>query len=124
MERPLLIKYLKFLAERADTLAKKEPVEDYDVIVLKRELCDFKTRARGISTGSPAIDQSIASLELRASEKDADGDNAGLAKLTMKLLFGRGLAWQELERKRQLRVKSALTDFRNEVCHIHFALEV
>lgn len=119
-----MIKYLKFLVERADTLAKKESVEDYDVAVLKRELVDFKTRMHGVSTGHSAIDQSIASLELRANEKDAAGESAGLMMLATKLIFGRGLAWQELERKRQLKVKSALTDFRNEVSHIHFALEL
>ncbi|MGC4071710.1 MAG: hypothetical protein QM760_04205 [Nibricoccus sp.] len=124
MEYPLMIKYLTFLVERADTLAKKEPVEDYDVAVLKRELGDFKARMKGVSTGHPAIDQSIASLELRASEKDADGESAGLMKLATMLLFHHGFAWRELERKRQLKVKSALTDFRNEVSHIHFALEI
>jgi hypothetical protein len=61
---------------------------------------------------------------LRVNEKDAEGDHAGLAKIAMKLLFGRGLAWEEYERKRQLKVKAAISDLRNEVSHIHFALEV
>jgi hypothetical protein len=124
MERSILVKYLIFLRERADAIAKKEPIEDYDVSVLKRELSDFKTRVRGVSTGSAALDQSITALEVQASERDASGDNAGIVRLAMKLLFGRGLAWQELERKRQLRVKTAIRNFRDQVSHIQFALEL
>jgi hypothetical protein len=51
MERELLIKYLKFLAERADALVRKDVVEDYDVAVLKRELRDFKARFGSTSAG-------------------------------------------------------------------------
>jgi hypothetical protein len=124
MDRPLLLRYLTFLADTSSTLLQKDLIEDYDVSSLKRELQRFKDGYRGGASGSVAIDQSIALLDLKADERDADGETMGMLKVATKALFGRGLAWKLYEEKRQARVRTALEVFRKEVSHIAFAIEI
>ena len=120
MERDLLLKYLRFLSERAEDLMRRDAIERYEIAVLQRELRDFKSRFSTSHAETSAISQTVMALELKVSENDVEGERTGV----LRLLFGRGLAWQELERKRQLTVKKKIEDFRNEVSHISFAIEV
>ena len=121
MERELLVKYLYYLADQANALVKKDEVEEEVVANLKRELNNFKVRLQNTSTGYPTIDQAIASLEVNA--KGAENDENWFW-LMIKLLFGRGVLWKAFTVKRQEKVKKSLTDFRNKVSHIQFALEM
>ena len=120
MERDLLLKYLKFLSERAEDLMRRDVIERYEIAVLQRELRDFKIRFNAVGVATSALSQTVMALELKVSENDLEGEKAGV----LRLLFGRGFAWQELERKRQLTVKKKIEDFRNEVSHVLFAIEV
>jgi hypothetical protein len=123
MDSKLLRDYLRFLHERSEALLAKEEIERFDIAALQRELRDFQARLEhGANPRSP-VAESAAALVLKATESDLDGDAAGALKMFFSLIVRR--YWiGEVSRRQQARVKRKIGDFRNEVSHLIFALDV
>ncbi len=123
MDRALVIKYLRFLRERAEDLLQTETLEGYDIALLQRELADFRRNSQTATLDMPAVAESIRALQLHVSDSDVGSEKASPLRIVAQVLSARIGVLRRVENKRQEQAKGRIKNFRDEVSHLLFAIE-
>lgn len=123
MNAESVIKYLKYLHEQAEQIAKQEVIEKYDVDGLRRDLEKLQTETVSSLNLNSKLRQAIRDLELNIREQYLQGSRKSYWSLLFRTSFVPSSrdAIQILSREA---VSKDILNFRNRVDHILFSIEL
>ena len=122
----MFIKFLKYLHDHSEMVAKKEVIDKFEIDSIKRDLEKLKNELKNSNeTGiESVIIESVMELELNVSEAFLEGGKKNFWHTIVRLTWGDSPIGMTIQKKNSEITAKGVIDFRNEISHILFALSI
>ena len=122
----MFIKFLKYLHHHAETIAKKEFINKFDIDSIKRDLEKLKNELKNSNeTGiEEIITESVMALKLSINGAFLEGRKKNFWHTILELVFWNSPVFMTLKKKNSEIIAKGLINFRNKISHILFALSI